>query len=265
MRTYDFEYDGITLSSIGYIVCSFDSGGSGTTSNGSVISFNTVSTLNGAKHELTSSVYEECLTATFQICKHPCMYHDADEISVDELRDIMQWLNRKTFHKLRILNDEYIGMYFEASFNVSKVEMDGKIFGLELEMTTNRPFALQDDVVISIDNDVENGVREIISRSDDEGYIYPDMEIVVAADGDLVIHNDLEDRTMVIANCRAGEIITVEYPMIRTSIKDHKVQNDFNWRFFRIATTFKNRRNRVTISLPCSITMRYSPVAKVGI
>lgn len=264
MKSYDFEYDGLNLSDKGFIICKFGSNGVQTVSNGSKITFNTVSTMKGNKHELTSSEYGECLTTSFQICKHPCIT-DNEEISVDELRDIMKWLNRKGFHKFKLLNDEYMNIFFEASFNVGRIELDGKICGLELEVITNRPYAIHEPISITIKNIQENGTKNISSQSDEEGYIYPEMEIVVDSDGDLEIHNSLEERTMRIANCKIGEVIKLNYPIIESSLDTHKINNDFNWKFFRIANSFRNRVNELTISLPCTIKIKYTPVVKVGI
>lgn len=264
MKSFDFSYDGIRLSDQGLMLCSFDSSNAETISNGSTITFNQVPTLNGNKHELTSSIYEDCLTATLQICKNLCD-GSSMEISVDELRDIMRWLNRKGFHKFKLLNEEYSGIYFMASFNVSKIEIDGRIYGLELEMVTNSPFAFQEPITMVIENDKPNVVRNFFSKSDEEGFIYPDMEIKVEDDGDLIINCITENRSMRIANCKSGEVITVNYPIIKSSLESHKIQNDFNWIFFRVTTSFKDRSNEFTASLPCTIKMTYSPIAKVGI
>lgn len=265
MKSYDFEYDSLRLSDKGFVICTFDGYGVETVSNGSVISFNTVPTLNGMKHELTSSTYEDCLTATLQICKNPCAAHDLEEISLEDMRDIMRWLNRKNFHKFKLLgDDEYLNIYFEASFNVSKIEINGVLYGFELEMFTNTPFGLHEPVIINIDSE-ESQTHSIFSKSDEEGYIYPNMEITMKSGGDLEIYNAMEDRTMIIKNCTSGEVINIDYPIITSSVSSHKIQNDFNWKFFRIATEFKNKHNEVTISLPCEIKMQYSPVVKVGV
>lgn len=271
MKCYDFEYSGKCLSDFGFMICKFDGGGMDTVSNGSTVTFNTVPTMGGTKFELTSSVYEECLTATIQICKHPC-HGNGDEIDFHEMRQIMRWLNRKGYHKLKFMCDGYIDIYFEASFNVSNVEIDGKIIGFELEMETNRPFALHEDVYISFENTEENvkdgKMWNVSSMSDEEGYIYPWMQIVCNADGDLSIYNEFEDRNMVINNCSFGEVITLDYPIIESSLgKDRKtrIQNDFNWIFYRLSNKFTNRLNKTSVSLPCSINMRYCPIVKVGI
>lgn len=264
MKSFDFEYDGVRLSDKGFIICKFGSGGIETVSNGSYITFNTIPTRKGAKHELTSSEYSECLTTIIQICKHPCL-SDSEVVSVEEEREIMKWLNRKEFHKFKPIDAEYIDIFFEASFNVSKVESDGKIYGFELEVVTNRPYALQEPVLLYLKNIVPNGEKRIYSKSDEEGHIYPDMEITIAHDGDFELFNSFENRTMRIANCKAGEVIRVQYPIIESSIAEHKIQNDFNWKFFRIANTLKEKANDITISIPCTIKMVYSPVVKVGI
>lgn len=264
MKAYDFEYDGVTLSNFGFVICNFDYNGTETISNGSQITFNTVSMLNGAKHELTSTTFENCLETVIQICKNPCS-HDSLEISVEELRRLSRWLNRKQFHKFKILNEEYLDIYFEASFNVSQIVVGGKVCGLELEMRTNKPFALQEPIKFTLEHtDVS---QEIHWRdfSDVEGFIYPEMKITVNEAGNLDIYNAKEDRTTSIANCLTGETITMKYPIIETDNKDHKIQNDFNWVFFRLANNFKDSTNHVMISLPCKIEITYSPPVKVGI
>lgn len=265
MKSYDFEYDGLILSDMGYVICKFDSDGTQTISNGSQITFNTVSTLNGQKHELTDATYADCLRTTFQICKNPCGEQQL-EINTRDLRDLMCWLNRREFHKFKLLDDEYMDIYFEASFNVSMIEIGGRICGLELDVVTNRPFALHEPVLITIKNTENNGHKIINDISDEEGYIYPShMEIKILENGTLSIYNDLEDRTMELKNCIAGEKIILDYPIIYSSISSHKVQDDFNWNWFRIYNTFRNNHNNLTISIPCEIKIIYSPIVKVGI
>lgn len=265
MKSYDFEYDNIRLSDFGLIICKFDSSDIDTIENGSKIAFNTVPTLNGMKHELTSSTYEDCLNTTFQICKNICDSNQTETISLDEVRNIMSWLNRKGFHKFRLLDDEYSGIYFEASFNVSRIEINGMVYGFELEMFTNRPFAIGEPITITLNNTVKNGTKTIFSESDEEGFVYPDMEITIAEDGDFEMANHVNGNTMKIANCKKGEIIKVEYPMIESSNKSHKIQNDFNWVFFRIENTFTNKKNEITLSMPCTMKITYSPIIKVTI
>ena len=264
MKAFDFVYDGKNLSDFGFIICNFGDKGLDTVSDGCQISFDTVPVFGGAKHELTSIQYEDCLETTIQICKHSCN-GGIQEITTTEHRSITKWLNRKKFLKFKPLSDEYIDLYFEASFNISRIELDGRLFGFELEVVTNRPYALKDPRIINIKNLIQDGKHSINDISHEEGYIYPYVEIVINQDGNLNIHNAIENRDTYIANCVAGEVITMDYPVIQSSISSHNIQNDFNWNFFRVANTFENSRNDLTVSLPCSIKIEYSPIVKVGL
>lgn len=264
MKAHDFKYDGKKLSEFGMMLCKFDSGGLDIVSNGSQISFNTVSVLGGSKNKLTSTQYEDCLETTLQICKYSCST-DIEEITPVEFRELTKWLNRKNFLKLKFLSDEYVDLYYEASFNISRIELDGKLYGLELEVITNRPFALKEPRTIFINNKIQNGRHFINDTSYEEGYIYPYTEITTVTDGDLDIYNAIENRHTIIKNCVANEVITMDYPVIKSSISSHNIQNDFNWKFFRIANTYDNSRNDLTISIPCTMKVKYSPIVKVGL
>lgn len=268
MKAFDFEYDNKCLHEFGMILCSFGNKGLGTVSNGSEITFNTTPILGGYKHRLISAQYDDCLEATFQICKNSCG-SDTMEISSTEFRELTKWLNRKRFLKFKIFDEDHIDLYYEASFNISRIEMDGKLYGLELTALTNRPFALKEPRVLIIKNTVENGKHSINDTSYEEGYIYPHVEVTMGQDGDLDIYNALEDRHTIVKNCVAGEVIIMDYPVIESFIESpaqpHNIQNDFNYNFFRIANTYDNSRNDLTISLPCSIKLTYSPIVKVGL
>jgi hypothetical protein len=96
MKAYDFMYDNKNLSDFGFMICNFGDKSLETVSNGSVITFNTVSSFGGSKHNLTSTQYENCLEATIQVCKNSCT-SEVSEISVSEFRELTRWLNRKGF------------------------------------------------------------------------------------------------------------------------------------------------------------------------
>lgn len=265
MKAFDFSYGDKNLSDFGFILCNFGgSKGLETVSDGCQITFNTVPVLGGSKHHLVSTEYEECLEDTWQICKHSCN-GGVQEITESEHREITKWLNRKNFLKLKILDESHIDIYYKAAFNVSKINIDGKLFGFELEVQTNAPFAFKEKRIINIKNTEVNGKHSINDTSYEEGYIYPKTEITINQNGNLNIHNAIENRDTYIANCVAGEVITMDYPVIQSSISSHNIQNDFNWNFFRVANTYENSRNDLIISLPCTIKVEYSPIVKVGL
>lgn len=264
MKARDFEFDGKRLSDFGMILCHFGENRTSAVSDGSRISFNTVPVLGGSKYESTSSEYKECLETILQICKTPCN-NNTMELSDSEYRQLKKWLSRKRFLKFKILCEGYMDIYFEAAFNINRVEIDGRLVGLELEVVTNRPFALKEPKAINIKNTVANGKHSINDTSHEEGYIYPHTEITVNESGDLKITNAIENRNTIIKNCQKGEVITMDYPVISSSISSHNIPNDFNWNFFRVANTFDNSRNDLTISIPCFIKIEYSPIVKIGI
>lgn len=264
MKALDFEYNNRKLSEFNMVICQFGSKGLETI-GGANITFNTVSVLGGSKYNLISTEYEDCLTTTIQICKNSCVA-DVTEISPIEYREISSWLNRKKFLKFKILDDEHIDIYYNASVSsIGRIELDGRLIGLELSIITNSPFALKEPKIINIKNTIQDGKYSLNDTSYEEGYIYPYTEIAITEDGDLNIYNAIENRNTFIANCVAGEIITMDYPIISSSISSHNIQNDFNWTFFRIANTFENSRNDLTISIPCKIKIKYSPIVKVGL
>lgn len=265
MTSLDFEYDGLNLSDWGYMVCQFDGDGSvETISNGSELTFNTVPIFNGAKHGMIDTEYEECIESTFQICKKTCT-GNLEEIKIGEFRDLVSWLNRREFHKFKVLDEQYLDFYYEGSFNISKIELGGLLLGLELTLKTNRPYAIHEEISLNFDIETANDSYTVLDVSDDEDYVYPNISITCKQAGDLTIHNAREDRTTFIKNCTANEIITMNYPIITTSLSSHKIQDDFNFVFPRIAGDFVTKENKLTFSLPCSVQLRYSPAVKVGI
>ena len=318
---HDFEYAGQKLSSFGCVLCRFGgSNGLETVADGAQINFTTIPVMSGLKHNLVSTNYEDCLESTVQICKYSCD-GSIQDITEAEHRNLTAWLCRKKFLKLKFLDESNIDLYHEAIISVSRIEFDGRLVGLELEIRTNRPYALKEPRTINIvckegeevygwkkyqtdpeiimlgyvtsasatayprgrvdenDNIISGAHTDgyqyvslgqvykasLNDTSYEEGYIYPEMEITVKKSGNLTIHNSMENRETYIANCQVDEKITLDYPVIQSSVSSHNIQNDFNWTFFRVANTYDNSRNDLVVSLPCSIKIKYSPIVKVGI
>lgn len=266
MKAKDFEFAGKTLSSFGCIIANFGGSKGLETIDGAEITFNTIPSLNGFMHYKTSAVYENCLEAIIQIAKYSCS-NGIEEITPIEYREISKWLNRKNYYKLKFFDEYYIDLYYMASVkSINKIELDGRLIGLELNIVTNSPHSFKEPRIIVINNEKINGEHSVDDTSYEEGYIYPYTEITIVEDGDLDIYNALENRHTVIKNCVANEVITMDYPVIYSSLSSsHNIQNDFNWKFFRIANTYDNSRNDLKISIPCTIKIKYSPIVKVGL
>jgi hypothetical protein len=267
MKAFDFEFDGVSLSSLGYVICNFGNKGLETISNGSKISFNTTPILNGSLHLMTNANYEECLETTFSICKDSCKTdtRDVKPITVEDQSKLMRWLNRKGFHKFKLKQDGYENIYFEGSFNINRHELDGVVYGLELTFVSNRPFALHEPITYEFSVTEDNLTYTIDDISDEIGFIHASMEVVCQADGDLIIENNIETRRTRIDNCVTGETITFNNPIITTTASTHKVQNDFNFNFPRIPNEFNKTENILTFSIPCDVKLTYIPIKKVSV
>lgn len=282
MTAYDFLYDGIRLSDKGFTICQFDNGGTETVSNGSQIVFNTVPTMFGRKHELISSSYDTYITATFQICKKDCDNPDSYSISLAEERQIMRWLNRSSFHRMVFLEDEWEDIYFEASFNVAAIKMDGVTVGFELTMTTNRPYAcIEYTATITTDGNsasvAYSGIDidthqypsdDIVLAvvTDDEGFIYPkEVRVTMADAGDLTIKNATAGRETIIENCTANEQISLKYPVITSNASSHDLPTDFNWDFFCIASEYGLTVNKLEINTPCTVVITFESAVKINV
>lgn len=268
MRAIDFVYDGLSLSSYKFIVCEFDyASDAATVDSGSQITFEKVAKHDGKKHTLVDAIYEDCYEVEFDIIKDPDKYDGEDRIiSDEEYTQIARWLNRREFLKFNFVDDERTGdiCYFNASFNLSKIEIGGKLYGIHLSMETDAPFGYGETIVENNTVSEANGSFTINDKSDEIGYIYPDVTITCNQSGKLEIRNSLINCKVEINNCSSGEIIHLygDAQIIETSVLSHKIQNDFNFQFLKIGNTFSSRLNTITVSLPCTIEIQYEPIIK---
>lgn len=275
MYAIDLNYDGMLLSDFGFIICDFDSSdGAIIADTGSTIEFNKVSYNFGKKWSLIDTKYNECIRTTFDICKNPDETDQSDmPISDVEYRDISRWLSRREFLKLYFIYDDLNDRdfrYYNASFNLQKIKINEVLYGIRLTMETNSPFAYGEDVDFSVDISNTLSNYRIKNLSDEIGCMYPFIRVICNQSGDLVITNKLspDDQeyicNTVIRNCSSGEVITMdgETGIITTSVNSHEIQNDFNYEFFEISSTLKNRYNFISSSISCTLNIHYSPIIK---
>ena len=266
MYALDFEYDNNLLSDYGFIVCDFNSSsGANVVSAGSKITFNKVSKYKGKKYNLTNTQYDECIQATFDICKNPDIFDDL-KITDEEFRKIMRWLNRREFLNFKVIYEEnnIEERYYNASFNVSKIKINEVLYGLQLVMETDKPFSYGKEQCFCYDFNDTTQTAILYDPSDEIGYLYPNMTITCNSNGNLSIYNEMTDSTIVINNCSEGEIITMDCDseIISSSNTSHDIYDDFNYEFFKIGNTINNRVNKITSTLPCRIEIRYYPIIK---
>lgn len=269
MYAKDFEYDGQSLSDYNCIVCDFDgSSGAVFASAGSSITFNKTSRNFGRGSSLSGIQYDECITATFDICKDPDVTFESDiYFTSDECRDIMRWLNRGSFHKFRVLydDDDIDTFYYNASFNIEKIKVGERVCGLRLTMETDKPYAYGADEKFSFTVTRVTTAKTFMVKdvSDDIGDIYPKLHIICNGAGNLEIYNATLDKKTIIQNCVKGEEITIDGNILMiTSTSSDNVWDRFNYVFPQLTNSLKNKVNNFNFSLPCVATITYTPIIK---
>ena len=83
-------------------------------------------------------------------------------------------------------------------------------------------------------------------------------------DGDVILRNEAEDCTMLIRNCKAGEVISIDNKnqILSTNYDSHDIANDFNYEFFRIRNTYAVKTNKIYSSIQCKVEIKYEPIIK---
>lgn len=267
MCLINFKYDNVTLSDLGYMVCTFGTGGLETVSIGSNISFNTVKNNNSSILKKISTQYDEVYSVTFQITKSECEINSNGEILESEVRKLMKWLNRKDYLKFQpIYDDQASDTYYMGSFNVQAITFSSRIIGLELTFTANAPYGFGETVVKSSTVSA-GGSISLNSDSDEIGYLSTNVVIKCTSAGNLTIKNKQLNETTIINNCVKNETITLdgENKIILSSVSHSKLYNDFNYIFPRIITSYASDKNEYVFSLPCTVNITYSPIRKVGV
>lgn len=266
----NFEYDGTYLSEYGFIVCSINEGGGASVADaGSEISMETVPMSRGKHFELTSAKYGKALETVFQICKDPDLFDtDEREITRNEFRAISAWLNRSEFLPFRAIDTDDIDSdicYFNSSFNLSKIQIAGRTYGIELKMMTDAPHGYGQAIKQSMMFEAEDDWLETSCAGDEYWFVYPDMSVTCNADGNIYLACDLGRCDFKLSNCTSGETITIDGKrrIITTSSTTHDIANDFNYEFFRMGITRADRTNKITSKgVPCSVVLSYNPIIK---
>lgn len=267
----DFEYDGRMLSDFGCIVCSINSNsGNYDIDIGCDISFTELKNNNTFRRSKTSSTYEKVYTATFDIMKYDCNSRSEEYMTSLEAREIIKWLNREDYYRLRMVNNiaDESNVYYYGSFNIKQIMLGDNILGLTLTFTSNAPFGFSDVVENKMMLLNANDVVSIVGDSDRYGIIYPRVEIKCFADGDLKIHNETTGNTLEIRGCMNGETIVVdgEYGIIYSNKRDDAIiANDFEYEYFDILIDKFGTENIYSSTLSCEVTINYLPVRKVGV
>ena len=277
MYITNFIYDNISLNDLGYVVCSFDKSSGGDISNGSNIEFTTVPVNYGTRHLLANSAYPECITATFQICKDPCVANYSPAMTVEEISRLASWLNRRDFHELRVNAPGYEHIFFVGSFkSISRYEFGGDTIGLTMEFVSNSPFALGDLVTETLEfhNASEQSPQQqtINFQTHVIGSRYPKVEVTCEAAGDLMLAFDYtgtgdlqDDMEVTVGDCSQNEVITFDYPMVTSSLRRDIMSGYFNLWYPRLCNRLSDNANIIYAGSPCTVRIMYNPEYKISL
>lgn len=260
----DFVYDGISMSGMGYVRCSFDNAGDlDEITTDSQRNIENLSLLNGRYQPLILD-YKDTYNPTLSFCKNPCDDDDGS-ISAYEMRQIKRWLSPTTPKRLEISSDpDFERIYWQGIFNVVEVWSRGYRVGFNLTFYSNRPYGMGYPIVITCDV-TKNEEFTISDNNDEQGYSYPRIEFTCGQAGDLLLVNQFDGRVTAIKNCSKGETITfTPEQMISSSVDGRSFSEDFNWLFPRLWNLGKDRDNVFTSSLNGKMKVTYSPSRKVS-
>jgi len=267
MDRCDFRYRGELLSDHGYVICDF--GGSSPTASVSAVTtdsqrdFTSVKMFGGKYHPIAYYTYDSALVMEMSICKADIVSDEV--ITPAEAVALKRWLEAPSPQQLKIGETGYENYFWNGTFNVEEVRLYSDIVGFNLTFTSTAPFGYKDKVEFT-GTVAANGTVAINDKSDEEGYIYPNISVTLSSGGILRITNSFDGRQTVIYNCVSGETITFTSLMqITSNIESHELGDDFNYKFVRIHNSYSDSVNTLTFSLPCSYTISYTPVGKVVI
>lgn len=269
----DFIFDGQALSDFGYIAIFENS------EDVIEVSAMQYENIKGALSDISHRVsynYEQNYTSTFLIIKSECENNE-DELWMthDDISEMTRWLARKQYKWFRFIDeDDDDEIWYKVQVKVSKEYMGDRVLGLQLTVTANAPYGFTREIKKKI-QDSEFSINAI---SDEEGYIYPDMEITCIVPGKLIITNKYDNRETVVNNCQQDEIITIsggDCLQISSSIANRDFSKDFNYIFPRLCCNYGNTKNVISTSLGTShgsvayevappITLSYRGIRKVG-
>ena len=269
MQLKDFEYNGEMLSDYGLMVCSFD-GVNDQGEIGNSVAVNMVKAANADRHMSVGASYDDVFSTSIQVCKLACYANDDWVISEPELRQIVRWLNRKSFNKFKPIYDDFTftDVYYNATFNIQFIKFGGDVVGLDLTVNTDAPYGYMEPVKYNFKFSSTGDKLKVFNSSDEIGYLHCNVTIKCLQAGTLELMNSFDPKNkVVVKNVSNGEVITLlgRERIIKSSVTRASLPNDFNYKFLRMGNTYTETENVFTASLPCEVSISYSPIRKVGL
>ena len=259
MYCSDAIFDGVKLSDQGFMIASFDN--NDTINAGSNIEF--THTFNGENWLKTDAKYSEQLTFNFSIIKNPCELDYKAYFTREDIGFVMRWFVRKEYCLFHPLEDGHENLYYNCVFKATERMANGQVIGFDLEGTCDTPFGYGEEISINLYN--SSSTQQLYDSSDEIGSTIPYIEATCINDGNIEIQNCDTQKTTIVKNCKANEVITF-YPnfQITSNIDRTDLAKSFNYYFFEFGNTLDNRVTDVNVT-NCNLILKYRQKRKGGV
>ena len=284
MYLTDFVFDGVKLSTLGYIVGSAVTSNNDSASAGSKLDLQTTTNRANNITQIINAQYNEPISVTFDIIKHACNATAAHVVEDVEIPLIMQWLNRTEYCRFYPIYDDLslMDVYFNGTFTeINTIQLGGNVVGFTVTFNANAPYGFGDYEDIEFTFDRNHG-EYYYDQSTEFGFHYLDKVVfTLSQDDDIMLRTshtpsmpadevNTESITTGITrvyNCKEGEIITLDgvHKIITSNMNHPNLFNDFNYVFPRVKSTLKSTMNTFYSTTRCSVKIIYHPIKKVGI
>lgn len=256
----NFIFDKVKLSDLGYILVTEPED----YKDVHQMDYGTIKGSRSDKSHKTSYNYGQNYNTTFTIMKNSCEY-DSDELNLTyrDISELSNWLCRKEYKWFKFCkDDEDDEIWYEVKINTQKEYIGDQVIGMKLFVEANTPYGFSKE----IERTLTGTNFRIQIYSDEEGYIYPDVNITLNTGGNLRLTNTYENRSTVLKNCVSGETITFYGDDLQQieSTQSHDYITDFNYKFPRFVNEYGSFENTLVSNIPCTITFKYRTIRKVG-
>ena len=260
----NFTYDGISCDEYGVYIGAFNQIETGKMAVMPAADLKTVRSRRSDIFHIVSQNYSSPLNFEMQL-----FGRNYGAITQEHERALKKWLLKKGQYKwFSILDKRYANLWFRANIHSPENIRVNDVIGISFQVSTNAPYAFSDLIEHSLDFTENAAAASVYVDNDEEAGIYPEMEITMLADGDLIITHESDTykkNQSKLTGLKAGEIITVnnEIPFIE-STNDTLLKKVYD-RFSKYWFFLKDGENVISVSNHCIVTLRYREIRKAGV
>lgn len=258
-----FLFDGTSLKSLGFSLCSFDGGGEDRLPLFYVPAYTTERPAGHYRWHVTGSHYEEPLSFTLSFAR---LCQEDPTVSVSQERALARWLTASpdyrefSFEDFDSGTDPLAGItYFVHVTSLEKEMLGGRCLGFTAGFAADSPFGYTAPVTKAL----SPGTASISVTSDLPQPLYPALSITASAAGDVYLKNNSNGSFSRLDHLSAGEVVTMDKTGagLLSSRPDHNILDDFDKNWFSLS----DGANSITLEGSASVTLTYREPRKVGV